>query len=68
MVHYLKAHFFQNDIPVIEWLKKHGFKSKHHPGQCKELGTFEKNLYNIVSSLKYRKSTDHFKEQRRYQV
>ena len=32
----------------------YGFKSKHHPGKCKELETFEKDLYNIVSSLKYR--------------
>ena len=41
----------------------YGFKSKHHPVQCKELETFEKDLYNIVSSLKYRKSTDDFQEQ-----
>ena len=39
------------------------FKSKYHPGQCKELETFEKDLYNIVSSLKYRKPTDDFQEQ-----
>ena len=26
----------------------YGFKSKHHPGQCKELKTFKKDLYNIV--------------------
>ena len=41
----------------------YGFKSKHHPGQCKELETFKKDLWNIVSSLKYRKSTDYFQEQ-----
>ena len=41
----------------------YSFKSKHHPGQCKELETFEKVLYNIVSSLKYRKSTDDFQKQ-----
>ena len=41
----------------------YGVKPKHHPGQCKELETFEKDLYNIVSSLKYRKSTDDFQEQ-----
>ena len=41
----------------------YGFKSKYHPGQCKELETFEKDLSNVVSSLKYRKSTDDFQEQ-----
>ena len=41
----------------------YSFQSKHHPGQCKELETFEKVLYSIVSSLKYRKSTDDFQEQ-----
>ena len=41
----------------------YGFKSKHHPGQCKELETFEKDLYNRFSSLKYRKPTDDFQEQ-----
>ena len=41
----------------------YGFKSKHRPGQCKELETFENDLYNTVSSLKYRKSNDDFQEQ-----
>ena len=41
----------------------YGFKSKHHPGQSKELETFEKDLYNIVSSRKYKKSTNDFQEQ-----
>ena len=40
-----------------------GFKSKHYPGQYTELETFKKDLYDIVSSLKYRKSTDNFQEQ-----
>ena len=61
-----KAHFFQNDANnTSNRMVKEicGFKSKQHPGQCKEIETFEKNLYNIVSSLKYRKSTDDFQEQ-----
>ena len=41
----------------------YGFKSEHHLGQCRELEIFKKVLYNIVSSLKYRKSTDDFQEQ-----
>ena len=52
-----KAHFFQNDANNTSnrMVKEtYGFKSKHHPGKLKELETFEKDLYNIVSSLKYR--------------
>ena len=41
----------------------YGFKSKHYPAQYTELEIFKKDLYNIVSSLKYRKSTDDFQEQ-----
>ena len=41
----------------------YGFNSTHHPGQCKELETFKKDLLNILSSLKYRKSTGDFQEQ-----
>ena len=61
-----KTHFFQNEAnnTSSRMVKgTYGFKSKHHPVQCKELETFEKDLYNIVSSLKYRKSTDDFQEQ-----
>ena len=61
-----KTHFLQNDANNTNsrMVKEtYGFKSKHHPVQCKELETFEKDLYNIVSSLKYRKSTDDFQEQ-----
>ena len=51
-----KAHFFQDDANNTSnrMVKEtYCFRSKHHPGQCKELETFEKDLYNIVSSLKY---------------
>ena len=61
-----KAHFYKNDgNNTSNRMAKetYSFKSKHHPGQCKELETFKKDLYNIVSSLKYRKSTDYFQEQ-----
>ena len=47
-----KAHLFQNNANNASrrTIKEtYGFKSKHHPGQCKELETFEKDLYNIVS-------------------
>ena len=61
-----KARFYENDgNNTSNRMAKetYGFKSKYHPGQCNELETFEKDLYNIVSSLKYRKSTDDFQEQ-----
>ena len=61
-----KAHFFQNDANNTsdKMIKEtYGFKSKHHLRQCKELETFEKDLYTVISCLKYRKSTDDFEEQ-----
>ena len=39
-----------------------GFKSKHHPCQLRELDKFEKDLFNVVSSLKFRKLSDSFQE------
>ena len=66
-----KAPFFQNDANSTsnKMVKEtNGFKSKHHPGQCKELETFEKDLYNIVSSLKYIKPTDDFQEQKKEDI
>ena len=41
----------------------YGFKSKHHPGIIKQLETFEKELFDIVSSLKFRNITDDFQKQ-----
>ena len=43
--------------------KTYGFKSKHHPGITKELETFEKELFDIASSLKFRNTTDDFQKQ-----
>ena len=41
--------------------EKIGFKSKNcPPPQCKELQNFEKDLQNIITCIKYRKSTDCF--------
>ena len=39
-----------------------GFKLKHHPGQLKELDSFEKDLFNVVTSLKFRKLNNNFQE------
>ena len=41
----------------------YGFKSKHHPGIIKQLETFEKEPFDIVSSLKFRNITDDFQKQ-----
>ena len=35
---------------------------KHHPGQLKELNNFEKDLFNVISSLKFRKLNENFHE------
>lgn len=39
-----------------------GFKSKHKLGQLKELDNFQINLFNIVTSLKFKKLNDSFKK------
>ena len=39
-----------------------GFKSKHRPCQLRELENFEKDLFNVVASLKFRKLNDSFEE------
>ena len=60
-----KAHFFfNNEKKNKEEVTREtfGFKSKHHPGQLKELGNFEKDLFNVVTSLKFRKLNDNFQE------
>ena len=45
-----KAHLFQNNANNTSnrtVKETYVFKSEHHPGQCKELETFEKDLYII---------------------
>ena len=39
-----------------------GFKSKHHPCQLRESDNFEKDLFNVVAYLKFRKLNDSFQE------
>ena len=41
----------------------YGFKSKHHHDIIKELETFERDLFDIASSLKFRNTTDDFQNQ-----
>ena len=37
--------------------------AKHQPGIIKELDSFEKDLFDIASSLKFRNTTDDFQKQ-----
>ena len=56
-----KAQFFLNNAnnSISRMVKEtNGFKYRHYPCKLKEVETFEKDLYNIVSSLKYKNSTD----------
>ena len=53
-----KARFFLNNNEKNKKevkRKTFGFKSKHHLGQLKELKFFEKDLLDLVTSLKFRK-------------
>ena len=66
-----KAYLFQNNANSTSnrtVKETYGFNSEHHSDQCKELEIFEKDLYNIVSSLKYRKLTDDFQEQMKQDI
>ena len=58
-----KAHFFlskENQQP--ETMKTYGFKSRNHPPQITLLEEFEKDLYGIVTSIKYRNINSNFQE------
>ena len=52
-------HLKNNGKNEIE-TERFAFKSKNCPPQCKELQNFEKDLYNIITCIKYRKSEDCF--------
>ena len=58
-----KAHFFlskENQQP--ETLKIYGSKSRNHLPQSTLLEEFEKDLYGIVTSIKYRNVNSNFQE------
>ena len=46
----------ENKAVILEEPSKetYGFKSKHHPSQSKYLEAFEKDLFNMANSLKFR--------------
>ena len=56
----LKAHFFINGNSKETKKEVHGFNSKQDPSQIKELGMFEKDLLELVKSVKFRNRNDKF--------
>ena len=58
-----KAHFFLSKENVQpKTLKTYGFKSRNHPLQITLLKEFEKYLYGIVTSVKYRNVNNNFQK------
>ena len=58
-----KAHFFLSDNnQQRENFNTYGFKSRKYPPHITLLDEFEKDLYDIVSSLKYRKINNDFQK------
>ena len=60
-----KAYFFmENKAPTLEKQRKvtDRFKSKHHPNQSKYSEAFEKDLFNIANSLKFRPVHNDFQQ------
>ena len=43
--------------------KTFGFKSWHHPPQCNLLEEFEKDVFDIIKSIKFRKVRNKFQEE-----
>ena len=58
-----KAHFFlSNENQQPETFKTYVFKSCNHPPQINLLEEFEKDLYGIVTSIKYRNVNNNLQE------
>ena len=56
-----KAHFFIKGTDDEPTRNEHfGFKSRHYPPQCIELHEFEKDLLNVIKSIKFRKLNNAF--------
>ena len=58
-----KAHFFINGDSTETKKETYGFKSKQYPSQIKELDMFEKDLFELVKSVKFRNSNDEFQNE-----
>ena len=60
-----KVHFFLNNNEKNKEEPKRetfGFKSKHHPCHLREFDDFEKDLFNVAASVKFRKLNYSFQE------
>ena len=55
-----KVHFFINGDSTEKKKETHGFKSKQHQSQIKELDMFEKHLFELVKTVKFRNRNDKF--------
>ena len=51
-----KALFFLNDDKdkPDDWRETFGFKSRKIPPSCKEMESFDKDFFNIISSIKFK--------------
>ena len=61
----MESTFFPNTYDTNDNMNKetYGFKLKHHPGLRKELETFEKELFDIISFLKFGNTITNFQKQ-----
>ena len=55
-----KAHFYNEDEEAKEVSEHYGFKSLNCPPQIKELSAFEKELFNLLNIIKFRKVQSQF--------
>ena len=59
-----KAYFYLNkETPEKQQESTSGFKSQHHPPQCNLLEEFEKDVFDIIKSIKFRKVRKKFQEE-----
>ena len=58
-----KSQFFINDDSTEMKKQAYGFKSKQYPSQIKELDMFEKDLSELVKTVKFRTRNDKFQNE-----
>ena len=64
-----KAFFFLKDNNSNETAREtFGFKSKRHPAQITEMQCFEKDLLDMIKSLKFRNVQDDFQSKMKHDI
>lgn len=64
-----KACFFLNPDKKQERERiTYGFPSRRHPSRCAELDEFEKDVFNVVRSIKFENVSDNFQEKLRSDI